>query len=42
MHGDNIDHLAKGWVVMPWLSGANAVKSANAGFGAHKASDSPN
>ncbi len=33
MHGDNISHLAKGSVVMPWLSGANAVKAANAGFG---------
>lgn len=33
MHGDNLNHLAKGSVVMPWLSGANAVKSANAGFG---------
>ena len=32
MHGENIDHLAKGAVVMPWLSTANAVKSANAGF----------
>ncbi len=32
MHGDNINHLAKGSVVMPWLSTANAVKSANAGF----------
>ncbi len=32
MHGDNIEHLAKGAVVMPWLSTANAVKSANAGF----------
>lgn len=33
MHGDNINHLAKGSVVMPWLSTANAVKAANAGFG---------
>lgn len=33
MHGANIDHLRKGSVVMPWLSAANAVKSANAGFG---------
>jgi hexosaminidase len=33
MHGENIKHLAKGSVVMPWLSGDNAVKSANAGFG---------
>jgi hexosaminidase len=33
MHGENIKHLAKGSVVMPWLSGDNAVKSANAGMG---------
>ncbi len=33
MHGDNINHLAKGSVVMPWLSTDNAVKSANAGYG---------
>lgn len=33
MHGENIKHLAKGAVVMPWLSADNAVKSANAGFG---------
>lgn len=32
MHGENLEYLAKGAVVMPWLSTANAVKSANAGF----------
>lgn len=33
MHGGNIDRLAKGAVIMPWLSVNNGVKSANAGFG---------
>lgn len=32
MHGGNIKHLAKGSVIMPWLSTENAVKSANAGY----------
>lgn len=32
MHGDNLNRLVKTAVVMPWLSTANAVKSANAGF----------
>ena len=33
MHGDNINKLAKGSVIMPWLSAANGAKAANAGFG---------
>ncbi len=33
MHGDNIHRLAKGSVIMPWLSVDNAVKSANSGYG---------
>ncbi len=33
MHGDNINHLAKGAVIMPWLSVNNGVKAANAGYG---------
>jgi hypothetical protein len=33
MHGDNINKLAKGAVIMPWLSAANGAKAANAGFG---------
>lgn len=33
MHGDNINHLVKGSVIMPWLSANNGVKAANAGFG---------
>lgn len=33
MHGSNMDTLTKSAVIMPWLSHANAVKSANAGYG---------
>lgn len=33
MHGENINHLAKGSVIMPWLSVNNGAKAANAGFG---------
>ena len=33
MHSDNINHLAKGSVIMPWLDVNNGVRSANAGFG---------
>jgi hexosaminidase len=33
MHGDNIDRLTKGSVIMPWLSVNNGAKAANAGFG---------
>ena len=33
MHGDNLNHLAKGSVIMPWLSVNNGVKSANSGYG---------
>jgi hexosaminidase len=33
MHGDNINRLVKGSVIMPWLSVNNAVKSANSGYG---------
>lgn len=33
MHGDNINTLAKGSVIMPWLSINNGAKAANAGFG---------
>ncbi len=33
MHGDNINHLAKGSVIMPWLSAGNGAKAANAGYG---------
>lgn len=34
MHGDGINNLAKGTAVMAWLGAPNAVKSANAGYGA--------
>ena len=33
MHGDNINRLVKGSVIMPWLSVNNGVSAANAGFG---------
>ena len=33
MHHGNLARLAKGSVIMPWLSTNNAVASANAGFG---------
>lgn len=33
MHGENLKHLAKGSVIMPWLSAANGAKAANAGLG---------
>lgn len=33
MHGDNMDTLTKSAVIMPWLSNANGIKSANAGYG---------
>lgn len=33
MHGENINHLAKGSVIMPWLSVNNGAKAANAGYG---------
>lgn len=33
MHGENIHHLAKGSVIMPWLSVNNGTVAANAGFG---------
>lgn len=41
MHGENIDHLAKGSVIMPWLSAANGTKAANAGFGVVHTAVSP-
>lgn len=34
MHGDNLGRLAKGSAIMAWLGAPNAVKSANAGYGA--------
>lgn len=33
MHGENLKHLAKGAVIMPWLSAANGAAAANAGYG---------
>ena len=33
MHGENINRLTKGSVIMPWLSAGNGVKAANAGYG---------
>lgn len=33
MHHGNLGRLAKGAVIMPWLSTGNAVASANAGYG---------
>lgn len=33
MHGDNLGRLAKGSVIMPWLSVKNGATSANAGYG---------
>ncbi|MFZ9201011.1 MAG: beta-N-acetylhexosaminidase [Opitutales bacterium] len=33
MHHGNLTRLAKGSVIMPWLSTANAIASANAGYG---------
>lgn len=41
MHGENIRHLAKGSVIMPWLSAANGVKAANAGYGVVHTAVSP-
>ena len=41
MHGHNIDKLPKGAIIMPWLSRANAVKSANAGLGVVHTSTGP-
>ena len=41
MHDDNMEHLTKKAVIMPWLSLGNAVKSANAGHGVIHVSTAP-
>lgn len=41
MHHGNLTRLAKGSVIMPWLSTANAIASANAGYGVVYTSVSP-
>lgn len=33
MHGENMEHLTKKAVIMPWLSRNNGIKSANHGYG---------
>lgn len=33
IHGNNMEHLTKSAVIMPWLSTAQGIKAANAGYG---------
>ncbi len=41
MHGDNLGRLAKGSVIMPWLSVKNGAVSANSGYGVVHTAVSP-